>query len=691
MINIKNCNNIELADINIEKNCLNIKYAINWTGKTTIAKGIQCFLNDRNDSTNTISNLKPFKYLGDPSKNNPEITGLDDFNNISVFNEEYVNKYTFKQNEILENSFEIFIKDELYEKWLTEINTLTDSIRKTFQDNDDLNLFINDLNTFIKFSGKSWTSIAKSSSIIKWLWKWNKIKNIPTELKGYSEYIKNDNNVKWLWWQLKWKDYIEISEDSCPYCISQIKGEKEKILKVSEVYNDKNIEHLNKVIEVIESLAIYFTDDTNKKIKDIIKNVGWLTTDEETYLFNIKKESEQMTERLNRIKYLNFHTLKNIEEIEKELNKYKIDLALYNYFNSNYTKEKINLINLELEKIIKKIWLLKWTINKQKLLVERTIEKSKDKINTFLKYAWFTYNVDSVEDDETYKIILRHNDHLDQITNAKSHLSYGEKNAFALVLFMFEVINKWSDFIILDDPISSFDKNKKFAILNMLFNNSDSFRNKTVLILTHDFEPIIDIIYNKLPDLESKKAFFLENKKGILVETEIKKSDIKSFLDITNENINILDENINKLIYLRRLYELDSNKNEAYNLLANLFHKKDKPILFDESEISEASINIWTIEIKKRISDFDYNEYYTIVTNTKIMVSLYAKATNNYEKLQLYRILNNRNHENKVIKKFINESFHVENDYLFQLNPCKYEMIPQYIIDECDKDILIIE
>ena len=47
----------------------------------------------------------------------------------------------------------------------------------------------------------------------------------------------------------------------------------------------------------------------------------------------------------------------------------------------------------------------------------------------------------------------------------------------------------------------------------------------------------------------------------------------------------------------------------------------------------------------------------------------------------------NENNSNSVIKKFVNESFHFENDYLFQLNPCKYETVSQYVIDECDKDI----
>jgi wobble nucleotide-excising tRNase len=80
---------------------------------------------------------------------------------------------------------------------------------------------------------------------------------------------------------------------------------------------------------------------------------------------------------------------------------------------------------------------------------------------------------------------------------------------------MFEAIKKGADLIILDDPISSFDKNKKFAILSMLFGKSShiktNLRDRTVLMLTHDFEPIIDIIYNNLPKLENKNSYFLEN------------------------------------------------------------------------------------------------------------------------------------------------------------------------------------
>lgn len=71
-----------------------------------------------------------------------------------------------------------------------------------------------------------------------------------------------------------------------------------------------------------------------------------------------------------------------------------------------------------------------------------------------------------------------------------------------------------------------------------------------------------------------------------------------------------------------------------------------------------------------------------------LMKELYHNSASNYEKLQIYRIMFNDNNSNSVIRKFVNETFHIENDYLFQLNPCEYDTVPQYIIDECNKEIL---
>lgn len=67
------------------------------------------------------------------------------------------------------------------------------------------------------------------------------------------------------------------------------------------------------------------------------------------------------------------------------------------------------------------------------------------------------------------------------------------------------------------------------------------------------------------------------------------------------------------------------------------------------------------------------------------LVNAFNEAENNFEKLHIFRILDEGSHENSVIKKFINETFHIENEYIMQLNPRKYELVPSFIIDECNK------
>ena len=42
-------------------------------------------------------------------------------------------------------------------------------------------------------------------------------------------------------------------------------------------------------------------------------------------------------------------------------------------------------------------------------------------------------------------------------------------------------------------------------------------------------------------------------------------------------------------------------------------------------------------------------------------------------------------HDDNVITKFINESYHIENEYVMQLNPRKFDSVPEYVVQECDR------
>ena len=103
--------------------------------------------------------------------------------------------------------------------------------------------------------------------------------------------------------------------------------------------------------------------------------------------------------------------------------------------------------------------------------------------------------------------------------------------------------------------------------------------------------------------------------------------------------------------------------------------------------MSQEQIEQATEEIQEFIPEFDYFQLLDTVCNRAAMIDLYWHSESNYEKLQIYRLLYDATDENHVMRKFINETYHVENDYLFQLNPVLFNTIPNYIIDECDRTI----
>jgi wobble nucleotide-excising tRNase len=692
-LKISNCNNIDNGEFDIVEGRLNIKYAINGTGKSTISKTIEAFVTNDQEKKHS---LLPFKYYTNGEENSPKLEGYDQFTKVAIFNEKYIEDYVYQSDELIKNSFEIFVKSPDYDKHLNEIEKLLEGINITFQNHPELEELIKKFQLFIDGFGKAKSGYSAAGAIGKGIAKGNKITNIPVGLEVYEPYLKNTENVKWIKWQLEGRQYLDMAEQ-CPYCTGSIEKTKDIILKVGEEYDARAVEQLTKMLDVFKDLMPYFTIDTANKIKEIINNVSGITSAQKTFLLEIKAQVDSCMQQLYGLKGMSFHSLKNAEKIADEIKKYKIDLSYYSHLNSDLSNEKVKLINKTLDEVLEKAGKLQGEIAQQKKLIKKTIEMYSTEINDFLYYAGYKYCVDIQEEENKtdYHLVLKHIEGDNNIQMANEHLSYGEKNAFALVLFMYSVLKDNPDLIVLDDPISSFDGNKKFAIINMLFMGKHSLKNRTVLLLTHEFNTVTDAIYN-LPSKFNPKptAAFLTTKQGVLSEKQITKADIKSFGDIARTNIRSDMDLLNKLVYLRRLLELENKDSLAWQLLSNVFHKREIPEyhypddtpdrLMTPEEIQEATDEIRT----NYISNFDYDAVYQKTQNMTLMKELYHNSASNYEKLQIYRIMFNDNNSNSVIRKFVNETFHIENDYLFQLNPCEYDTVPQYIIDECNKEIL---
>lgn len=682
-LKINYCNNIDEALIIIDDGVLNIKYGINGVGKSTIAKAIELSISDGSD----LNKLTPFKLIEDnPSNISSEIVGAEEISSVSVFNDTYIDKFVFKQDELIQNSFEIFIKNEDYKNKTTEIEKITANIKNVFLNNNELEEIIADLSELSGCFGRSKAGYSAAGSIAKGLGKGNKIEHIPDGLESYAEYLRSDQNTEWIKWQVTGNTFIDIS-NNCPYCTSSTEEKKEEIKRVGHEYDAKSIEHLIRVLSVVKRLEKYFSDDCRQNIFEITKNKIGLSEEEITYLKQVKEQIDVLKNNLLPIKNITFFTFEEVEKVIDKIESLKIKLDFVPLLNADETKRIVGILNESLDTVLGQAGKLQGEVNKQKEGIRETIETYKTEINDFLKYAGYKYSIDIEGDAQEYKMKLLHHDMSNSVSSGDQHLSYGEKNAFSLVLFMYECLSNNPDFIILDDPISSFDKNKKFAIIEMLFRGIRSFKGKTVLMLTHDLEPIIDMIKN-LPQkfYPRPKASFLKANGGIVTEIPIEKSDVLTFSQVCHENVTAHAESIIKLVYLRRFYETINDKGHEYQLISSLLHKRDTPTDMSGEEtvhMSKENIELASKEIKLEIPDFDYSVILKKLTNSAEMINVYSMCLNNYEKLQIFRVINGE-HGNNVMKKYINETFHIENEYICQLNPSKYELIPEFIVKECD-------
>lgn len=690
-IEVKNCNNLDAAVISLAEHKLNIKFAPNGTGKSTIAKAVLFGLQGDQDR---LSELMPFKLRKEnPENKRPEVKGVEALKKIMCFNEDYISQFLFKK-ELLSNSFDILIRTDAYKQKEQEIEGLISNIKQLFSRNLELESLITTLNEMGGAFKISKAGLDKKSTGMKGLLAGNKIQHIPPGLESYTAFIQSKNSVGWIDWQTKGYEFAELS-DNCPFCTSHAADKKDQIKKVGQEYDKNTIKNLMAIISVIEKLGDYFSDEARSKLAAVTVLKDGIGKEHEAYLATVKTQIDNFTEKLEKLRTLSAFQFKDGEKVAGVLPSYKLDLQFFSELSSNKMQGAIDPINASIDALIEQAGQLQGKINQQRSEMKKAVERHQKDINEFLEYAGYRYAVEVVGEGEQAQLRLRHIDHEEHLSGGDQHLSFGERNAFAIVLFMYECLAKKPDLIILDDPISSFDKNKKYAILEMLFRrDADScLKSKTVLMLTHDVEPIIDTIRSLEKQFGNQtSSAFLRLASGKICETAIGKDDIQAFSQICKSAVASEKHDVIKLIYMRRHFEIADNKADAYQVLSNVFKKRERAIDTREprgpdgnySEMESAKFAKGCAEVSSWLTGFSYSDLLNRIADISALKLLYGASTNGYEKLQVFRLLE-LNVENSVIQKFINESYHIENEFIYQLDPARFDTIPEYVIAECDK------
>lgn len=693
-ITFTECNSITEAQITLRRGSLNIKYGPNGTGKSTIARAL--VLNAQ--GADALRELLPFKYRHGNSGETPAVVGADEFKKVLVFDEGYVSQFVFQPDEVVKNSFEIFVKTPEYEKGIEELEAIFEGLKKVFLENEVLDEVIASFTELRNaFTVTKAGGIAKTSKGFKALGVGGKLAMIPKPLLGFQKFLHSDDPAGWLSWQAKGKGYLELS-DNCPFC-SISKVDKKTAIQVSEEYESAAVKNMAALRLAIDRLARFFVPERLQQLRKITTSLEDLSPEQDQFLATLRGQVESLLDKFTALKELSFGSLREASDVDKALRRLKLELELLDALNSEDTQRVVGEMNEELDQVAQQINEIKRRVGIQKSQVAKSIEQNQDEINEYLRSAGYKYAVRIESSGDSYRMIVEHEDAPGHLEDAGSHLSFGERNAFALVLFMHQVRRDAPDLVVLDDPVSSFDKTKKFAILHRLFHGKQSLRGFTTLLLTHDIEPAIDIVRTATSgqfQAAGPAVYFLQCREGVMTEKPIRPADIMTFSEVCNENIASSMDTVIKCIYLRRRYEVHGQRGAEYDVLSSLLHARDEPTSKGEKgelvPLAEEERKQAIVEIQKDIPDFDYGTLLAQLRDRAVLKAKFEGTKVGYEKVQLFRIASaldpGASGGDAAFKKFVNESYHIENEYVMQLNPREFDAVPEYVVQAC-ADLLL--
>ncbi len=699
VIEIYNCNNITEAKISITENTLNIKYGCNGTGKSTIGEAIRLKSEGKN-----LDVLKPFTDEENDDVN-PFVNDIP-FTKVKVFNEDYIKNYLFKSEGIFADSYSVLLQSKECEELAKKISDLLNELQSSFNEDDSISDLSNMLAEYMSVVNYASGSINKRGGLGEFLKGNGAGFEKHQELNAYKPFYESDiaSVSKWADWRTS--GISHMNGDSCPFCTSNmdmpvIEKQNETIKKVFKKSAIKTatqvLEYLRKGIE-----KGYISKDAETGL------LGYLGDEDkadELYaeLTQLAAETEYLQKKLRAISIFRPMNVTHdqLTEIEKSLKSMQIDKnILKKYYTTDLMGNSVDAINAKIEELLSKSGQLKGLFFQHESKLKKLIDDRKDDINAFFTLAGFPYKFEIKEDGErkanTYLIPFGKEK---TVSEPDSHLSWGERNAFALVMFIFDAISENADLIVLDDPIAAFDNNKKFAVIRRMFDNQQeiTFRDKTVLMLTHDLQPVIDYIHGnffKAYGLTTPvRADFISNENGVITEQSIEDTDLLNTVILTEQFAKDEDKPLFvRIVNYRKYYELTTSgfkESACYDILSNLIHGRNIPEDGQKQPMPQNLIDQGMQEICKYMPGYTYEKMIDELKSSNLVKEV-SENSNVYYRILAIRLLFEREKillqqlkkEYPGACKFLNETNHIENDYVFQLNPEKYFAIPEVYVNQ---------
>ena len=308
----------------------------------------------------------------------------------------------------------------------------------------------------------------KNQGLFKSLTSSESIFQLPKKLKKFKPLMEKDYNVDWVGWKNEGSNNYD-DNSICPFCAVSLGKEYESEKKVfTDSYTKSNVKNIREILSYFTSVEDYMDEQKKEKLYQCVKGAK----DEQElqlWLGRFYSDLKFLVEKITKV--LGFNTFQirseDISRLDDQLEELLIDISDLEIFNNQKVKDLIAFINQRISVVLKKTDSLKRDIG---LLQSQIVSSKKNAIadmNDFLSTAGIRHKIEILDESEDVaKTILKYVSKTEEpieVEDITLHLSWGERNAFALVLFMHYALSQDPDLIILDDPISSFDSNKKYA------------------------------------------------------------------------------------------------------------------------------------------------------------------------------------------------------------------------------------
>lgn len=691
-VKIENVCNISNGELTIQEGKLNIKYGYNGIGKTSISRAIQSKVVEDFDENLII----PFDSGKSPNVIiDPEITSL------MVFDRNYIKQCLFIEDDVLHGTYDLVIKSQEYDRKLNQLNSDLKEIKELCS-SSIINQFFEEIvsitnemdftkNNRLSFKSKAFKGFKKGINLDK---------SIPKQLRKYKLWLSASFNFNWIKWVQEGQTYVQ--NNKCPFCLKKIKP---TVLQTISEFNSIKSGDLK---DNMHSKSVLFNlSKYSAKPNELNKIRGnQLGIKQQELIYKTFKKIGTEKEKISKIKELDLISLVNLwkeKGIKNSLLTSKIDPSFIYILKNKELSATLEKYNDCIDALINNIETLKEDWGKFNKVTASEIKKEECYINDFLKISGIPYRIQvRVKGDNLYHSVLipmnslnrKSDNHLE---NAPENLSYGELNALCLVLFSMEVKAKKPKLVILDDPVSSFDSNKYFAILDYLFLKKEAiFKGKTVLLITHDMATLLTFLRTTKENENFLSAKFLNNKNGVLSEKELTTKSLDNTLKI---EANFSEDNkrciISRVAHLRKYFEIKSQYGIEYDILSSLIHLKENPTN-KRNNISQDDLSKGIKSIREFIPDFDYTVFFKKFNDLDFIRSEFDKDYSSNDKLIITRLFIHKmkivkgksffpkTSDNSVFWHFICNSYHIENLFIFGINDKDYNEVPNYIISFCE-------